>query len=517
MGVGFSPVGWVTVTKLAGIGGLLLNPKLKNAIVNLHHVSDTYRMEVLMPSDLRTTDLSVDVSSRIEGLLLLVKEIEGRVTTSPVLTELLRDFHGMAREYILLFETNLQINPVDGRRKWILRHEMLDKLTREWHLVYSLACAVELGSSHLEEFTPYVIQAIEDIGLTNSKETVLLIPVFGESFSLVKVRYSSSNLAILNLPISVIHSPWELSVIWHEMAGLKVFGIRDKIKAFLESYAQENGLEVPEENILTRDNPVTKFMDDVVRENRLENNFKAKIKEFLTLEDKIRDRQTKMWSQDWFEQLYEDACSVFAFGEEFVRVLQTILSRQERKLIADWKHPDLDTRLAVARRLLALRKGNASFPPAPGAETLTDKLLWTFINQAKPDPAAALPVAYSDPLPNDLPEVRRKLIGEMQTFNQNFGNLDAGTINEERFDLGSMSGFAEKASQRYIPETERNSRVRDKLLKIFLDANVDDLLKTPFSPADELSFYDHTANQFPVMYIGGSGHGGHTVLHLRHV
>jgi hypothetical protein len=40
--------------------------------------------------------------------------------------------------------------------------------------------------------------------------------------------------------------------------------------------------------------------------------------------------QTGAWSQDWFEQLYEDACSVFAFGEEFVEVLRKILGRQER-------------------------------------------------------------------------------------------------------------------------------------------------------------------------------------------
>jgi hypothetical protein len=74
-----------------------------------------------------------------------------------------------------------------------------------------------------------------------------------------------------------------------------------------------------------------------------------------------------------------------------------------------------------------------------------------------------LPVAYSDPSPDDLPEVRRKLIVEMQTFNRNFGNLDDGTILESRFDLGPMAEFAEKASQRYVPETERSSRVKEKL------------------------------------------------------
>ena len=74
----------------------------------------------------------------------------------------------------------------------------------------------------------------------------------------------------------------------------------------------------------------------------------------------------EIWSQDWFEQLYEDACSVFAFGKDFVSVLEKILSRQARKLTADLKHPDLNTRLLVANRLLALGQGNA---PAPQNDT----------------------------------------------------------------------------------------------------------------------------------------------------
>ncbi|MDX1377677.1 MAG: hypothetical protein R3307_02420, partial [Anaerolineales bacterium] len=189
------------------------------------------------------TNLPRDVSSRITGLLSLVDEIARRVSTDTILTELLKDFREMAREYVLLFEESLQKDSsLDAREKWLKRHEMLDKLTREWHLIYSLASAVELGSSHREQFQPYVNQAAEDIGLDDLKDNFLLIPLFGESFSLVRLSYSSSNIAILNLPVSVIHSPWELSVFWHEMAGLKVVEIRDHIKKFLEDHPQDNDI-----------------------------------------------------------------------------------------------------------------------------------------------------------------------------------------------------------------------------------------------------------------------------------
>src|SRR5215212_6642098 len=99
----------------------------------------------------------------------------------------------MAREYILLFEQGLK-GQTSGkpRDRWLQQHEMLDKLTREWHVIYSLASSTELGSSLLGKFQAYVEQAIEDIGVANPTANFLLIPIFGESFSLVTVRYSTS-------------------------------------------------------------------------------------------------------------------------------------------------------------------------------------------------------------------------------------------------------------------------------------------------------------------------------------
>jgi hypothetical protein len=231
----------------------------------------------------------------------------------------------------------------------------------------------------------------------------------------------------------------------------------------------------------------------------------------------------ELWSQDWFEQLYEDSCSVMAFGEVFIPVLKKILSRQSRKLSADWKHPDLETRIQVAERLLALQKGKAP-KPVNNTERLTDNLLWAFIQETRSDPAVALPIAFPDGAP--LPEVRKNLISDMRVFIEKIGELQPGTIAESGFEFGPMMQFAEPAKQsaRSFPsEAGRYSLVKDKLLHLFpADAGIDDLLRLPFSPSDELNFeeHDHNLNTWlelsQPMYTRASNHGGHYVLHLNH-
>jgi hypothetical protein len=374
-----------------------------------------------------------------------------------------------------------------------------------------------LGASALDDFQKYVDQAAQDIGLVDDQKDFLLIPTFGENFSLVTVAYSSSNVAILNLPISVIHSPWELSVIWHELAGLKVVRIRDQIRAFLEAYAQKNNLTVPERRSLPDSHLIIELFDRITNEKRLDKEFKKKVKDFLSAKDGGVLPQAELWSQDWFEQLYEDACSVFAFGKDFVSVLETILSRQAHRLTADRKHPDLKTRIRVAERLLALHQGNAP-DPANVEERLTDNLLWAFIQEKQSDPVSALPVAFSNP--REVPPVRQELIDAMRSFNEKFGSIANGTIHEEHFDFGPMLAIMEKASARQyaIPDEERTSRVEAKLLRLFSDASVEGLLNTPFSPTDEFDFATHTHPVVTALYLGphSSNHGGHYVFHFTH-
>lgn len=466
-----------------------------------------------MKTDWINPALPVDVTSRLAGMFELVKEVSKRVEEFPALSNLLRDFQEMTRAYTIRFETQLSRRTgLEPKEKWLRRHEMLDKLTREWHIIYSLASATQLGSSVLGDFKPHVEQAAQDIGIDGPGDRFLLIPTFGEIFSLVTVRYSTNNVAILKLPISVVHSPWELSVIWHELAGLKVLRIARQIDDFLEDYAGSKRLARVEKTEPHGSDLIAELFARIMNDRELDAEFTGKLKTFLAAPNGAAVRQDKIWSRDWFEQLYEDACSVFAFGDAFVPVLEKILGRQARKLTSDRKHPDLDTRLQVARRLLKLREGNAP-APVTDAECLTDDLLWAFLQQHRSDPVAGLPVAYADA--KNIPPVRRELTEQMNFFVEQFGDFA-----ETPVDFGAMAGIRDAASEKIQQATflgDRPARIQERLDEIFGDSDIQGLISRPFSPSDELSFYEHTADDvLQTMYIGSSGHGGHYVFHVSH-
>jgi len=248
---------------------------------------------------------------------------------------------------------------------------------------------------------------------------------------------------------------------------------------------------------------------------RLDKDFKDHLKEFFTFMEDAAPQQDDLWSQDWFEQLYEDACSVLAFGESFVPVLEKILGRQPHRLSADRIHPDLETRIQVARRLLALQRGDAP-AVANNVERLTDDLLWAFINQKKSDPISVLPVAHLDPKSES--KDRQKVIKDMQLFNEKFGDL-LGTINEIPYGFGPMDAFASDPNQKSASHLSKNggsAGVREKLLSIFADPSVEGLLNVPFSPTDQLAFEGHSVtDQWQDMYIG-SNHGVHYIYHWGH-
>jgi hypothetical protein len=462
------------------------------------------------------TALPVDVGSRLESLFDLVAEVKRRVSRFPVLIDLVGDFEEMTKDFMLLFEASLMNGKTEGpREKWLRRHQVLDKLTREWYVIYSLASSTELGSSFLGQFQPYVAQATADIGVADPQDNFLLIPIFGENFSLVTVSYSASNVAILKLPISVIHSPWELSVIWHEMAGLKVSRIRKEIQDFLDDYAKRNKLTLTDHQPAPGIDPITELFTRIREERRLNKDLLLQVREFLAGQDGPGYPSDEIWSPDWFAQLFEDACSVLAFGDVFVPVLEKILGRQARKLTADRRYPDLDTRLQVARRLLVLQKGGRSRAVTP-AERLTDKLLWAFIKKHESDPVAGLPVAFSNP--EARPEIRQQLIDTMQDFNTRFGDLATG-INETPLDLGAMASFGEssvRVKEGVSASAGRHEQVKEIVQRLFGNYDVDGLLEKPFSPSDELNFFEHgPGDSWQNMYINDSTHGPHTVYHYR--
>src|SRR5215212_2661775 len=184
------------------------------------------------------TGFPLDVYSRLQSLFFHVQDIRKRAT-NPIYFQLVDDFEAMSVRFIELCRTNLKQDP---NLEVLKLHQAVDKLNQEWHTVIELIAALELGKSYLDGFQPYIKLAAQDIGLSRADDQFVLIPTFGEFFALTRFEYSNTKLAMLKLPLSVINAPWEWSVFWHEVAGLKVEKIKKQLAEHLNSYAENKGL-----------------------------------------------------------------------------------------------------------------------------------------------------------------------------------------------------------------------------------------------------------------------------------
>lgn len=430
----------------------------------------------------------LDVYSRLQSLFFHVRDVSGRVNGP--LGQLVNDYEGMAIRYIEATKAAFQ---AEGATETLKYHEMVDTLTAEWHTITELIATVELGRSYLGQFEPYILQASEDIGITDIRDHFLLIPTFGKYFALTSFKYSTTQLSMMKLPLSAITSPWEWGVIWHELAGLKVKKARGLLREHLESYAKQKGISLTddqdEEETLFKD-----LFDRILNGSVIDGTLRSKLQPFLKRRlGKSRSgggpkRDRRIWSLDWLEQLFEDACSVLAFGDDLIFVFEKILGRESVKLKGDRRHPDLATRVTVAKRLLAL-KNNTAGKPADQVERLTDELLWNFlINQAVDSPGY-LPLVFESP--EKIPALRKDLMNVMGEYRKAFGSVSP--YPDPLMNLVSKflpGNWNYTSSERKGPSIEQTAALSSKL---FDGRTLDDLVNIELSDTDLLvDIRDHT-------------------------
>ena len=436
--------------------------------------------------------LPLDVYSRLESLFFHVRDIRNR-ETDRIYGQLVEDFEATAVQLVTACKAAVKNNP---NVEVLKLHELVDKLTREWHTVTELIATVDLGESYLGQFQPYIQQATKDIGLSSAADQYILIPTFGEYFALTRFEYSTTSLAMLKLPLSALNAPWEWSVIWHEVAGLKVQKVKEALRQHWQNYADEKEISPPseDENQVLLDTLFNRILTGKVIDSTL----RAKLKPVLERvagngnSAAVEVVTEPIWSLDWLEQLFEDACSVLAFGEDFIFTFEKILSRTASKLTADRAHPDLPTRLKVANRLLALKNGSAP-APADVTERLTDELLWSFIKKQTAGSDGYLPVAFEKP--GELPEIRRKLIDIMGEFKQAAGVLSPypASLSGKVRDLLGSDRLQNTQAQPVAGFLMQNDLTR-QLDKHSANSDLNALLEMELSHTDDLDITGHGSN-----------------------
>lgn len=208
----------------------------------------------------------------------------------------------------------------------ILMQTGMDKLVREWYRVYAAILSVRASQSSkkareiMQCMQPVLQVAREDVHLSPD---FLAILHFGQDYSMRFFNYLE-DIAALNMPLASFESPWEWTILWHELAGEKVRSLINR-----DSYFFENILE------------------DLLKQ--LE-------------EGQMAEAQSLGWSDAWVEELFEDSFSVASFPIHFLYVFKNLLERYADIGGEGTRHPPQAVRLAVAMSFHLQRKGFTTLP-----------------------------------------------------------------------------------------------------------------------------------------------------------
>jgi len=236
-------------------------------------------------------------------------------------------------------ESDLQIKESAKRR-------MINKFTLEWEIIFQLIANAKLMNAQLSqgrgfsELDQVVNVAKDDLGF--SDWSFLVIPRLSRRFALTHFKYSSE-FAALEVPFDSLNMPWEWSVIWHELGGRKVKDLKKKQPDIFRNILPDQG-RVEEAKVsvsLLFEELITKIKSDQPVGSAPITRLRKAIK---------KQAAQPQWSEDWVEEVFEDSCSVLTFGEVFIPILENVLNRQTPS--SDARHPDPDTRVRIAKRLL---------------------------------------------------------------------------------------------------------------------------------------------------------------------
>lgn len=217
----------------------------------------------------------------------------------------------------------------------ILIQGALNKLVDEWNRVYAIIVAIRARGANqaskrlVRQMDPFIDVATRDVALKDFP----VILQYGQAYSLRFSNYSD-NFAALSIPLWVLESPWEWTILWHELAGEKVRQLK---------------LETPDFFTLR--------FDEIV--NALQNE-QAQILE-------------AGWSVDWLEELFEDSFSVIHFPIHFLIVFKNLLDRFPDGG-AGQRHPACSVRLAAALCLHLQMKN--THPDSTELPVISDWYAW---------------------------------------------------------------------------------------------------------------------------------------------
>lgn len=294
-----------------------------------------------------------------------------------VVWTLVMSFQELAAAYYNRIEAaSEQVSAVEQNRYLF---KAIEKIAWEWAHILPIVQAVIFGPT----INRQTENAFNLLGLIlkgayaaldlPAESRIALVPHVGRHFELVSFKYAPG-IRLIGIPLYALNTPWEWSVIWHELAGL-----------LIDIRKPKSGDDVAPEQWQPDDLfpqffrvPVSDFdwpegVADKPRSSDREKSIAAKGWDKFWLHwEKVFEGNTKRrkelgqnWRRDWIVELIEDSCSVLVFGPLAYRILTDVFLRRYDNLQKplDLRHPPPVLRLEVAYQLLRLMKAAATGQP----------------------------------------------------------------------------------------------------------------------------------------------------------
>jgi len=291
---------------------------------------------------LTPTSLSLDSLWRFKGLLEHTTRLKNSLKTRKLQRDnnltisLIEDYQDLSSKlYELLTDTLLNTDALDDTQKNIKAHRLVNKLSRELEYIESLATSVLQNDNYYAKDQPnefswfenVIRLAANDLDIDSNRLLVLfsLYQTIGlRSFVYTKEFYT------LDLPVTILNTPWEWSVVWHELAGIKVKDIKKRLPNIIK-----NTLEIVHSQVEVKSD----------------------------------------WTEDYLEELFEDAGSILVFGNELIGPFEAILVRTYDQVeTLDSRHPEIKVRINIAKLMLGQDTPDATADERVVAKVLKDQL-----------------------------------------------------------------------------------------------------------------------------------------------
>ena len=417
---------------------------------------------------LNVDDAQLRYESLIEHVSIVNRNWVSDFPGASSLKGLVEHYLNMAQTLYPMFKDAVNNEP-DEQEKSRAKNKMVDKLTQEWEIVYQLASSAKLlgtildAKSDFSWFDLLVNTAQKDLNL--SDWDFIVVPRLTQRFALTRFRYAAE-FAALDMPFASFNASWEWGVFWHELGGRLIKDLKKTNRASFTVRSVAAREEAREKN-------APELIDDVIfklnKDEPVGSAILTKIRKLLKIPPKPD------WSEGWVEELFEDACSVLTFGEPFLPVLETILKRSSGN--ADKRHPNIQTRVRVARRLLSLNVD----PLEADQEAIENDVVRKITD---------LLDAYGLRLPVRFPERETDIHRGLQNLMRKFSNNTVSLADTVAFKDQLTAMLQEQAGRERVRRKDASEDIRS--WKEVVSGDYREMLKIALSEGDAFYATTHT-------------------------